>query len=243
MKTCPSCGKELTEQDRFCGGCGKEVSDSAETINLWDEVNAPKVPPSPAAVSQMPMAPAYATQPDTTISDGAAVKKPLPKWLLPTLIAVGTAIVVLIVCLLIFFKSDEQKIRERFDTFATAINTNDLEGVIACFDSNTRDFMEVALDVARINGNYKGIFGDLYETDGFTQMQVISVQIDGEKASATVLTTINGDSDSAVIPMVKENGEWYIDLMSFVTQSFNDSFSSTPPQTQSTVPFRPELLY
>ncbi len=239
MAFCLYCGKELTEQDRFCGHCGKEVPEtapvSAETPNLWASVNTPAVP-SPAAVTQAPVTPAYAPPSPyapsyAPVMPAAPMKKPLPKWLLPTLIAVGTAIVVLVVCLLLFGKSDEQKIRERFDTFATAINNRDLQGMFGCFDSKTRGLMDFSIGILSASGQYGEMMESLYEIEGFVQMQVLSVQVNGNKATATVVAITNGDSEPATLPMVKENGEWYIDLMSLITQMVGGNLSYSEPIT------------
>ena len=41
---CPNCGKELNENQKFCGGCGSDVS------HLWQQAAPAPVEPAPAVV-------------------------------------------------------------------------------------------------------------------------------------------------------------------------------------------------
>ena len=60
------------------------------------------------------------------------------------------------VCMLIVIcsgclgKSDEELIRDRMNTFLTAYNSGDLQGVLQCMDAKTRNTYQSALNIGNV---------------------------------------------------------------------------------------------
>lgn len=123
------------------------------------------------------------------------------------------------------FKSDEEMIEDRMNSFQSAYNTGDMEGVLECFDAKTRNTYKSALNVGSaligitgFNVNMADLFGlgiavmDEDELLHFDEME-ISV-ISDNRAKVTVTTYYRGDdsgnSSQTTFTLVKESGDWYI---------------------------------
>lgn len=117
------------------------------------------------------------------------------------------------------FKSDEDKIRDRIDSFATAYNTGDMDETIECLDAKTRNMYQSILGIA---GSFLPVdLGDLFGlsvgvvSEGeLLQIHVKQIQIQGDTAKAYAdmrYEDIYGQqSDAVIFIMVKESNDWFI---------------------------------
>ncbi len=112
------------------------------------------------------------------------------------------------------FKSDEQLIEDRINGFARALNAGDIEKALDCLDSSTRTAGRAMLN---ITNSLLGIgvsvsdllalgiaFGEI--DGGFVISGITSVDVDGDRATATV---VMGETEYSV-GLVKEDGDWFI---------------------------------
>ena len=147
------------------------------------------------------------------------------KWIIAAVLVIGVAAFVVIQFdLLNFFKSDEDLIRERVAAFEDAYNNTDWDSMMECLDGSSRAILETAMSF--LDGMMSEAIGfdlsmsDLFEISGlmisgdFCQMEVIDIQINGDYAEVTVTMSVSlydtADTETVVLPMVKEGGDWYI---------------------------------
>lgn len=221
MAFCTKCGAPLGENDRFCGKCGSPKSmqqqqgfqQSAYQQPLYQQPFNQPYPPQAV--------PSYVAAPAKTVSSFGKIAK----WLIPLI----SVLVVAGVALFIFmyygnvFKSDEELIRERIQAYEDACNDGDYEAMLDCMDSQTQALMEATM------GFMDGLFAEGTGMDfGMTDMfwlaglmgdychiEIKNIAINGEYATVTVVmsTDVYGHKSSteeAELPMVKEDGDWYI---------------------------------
>lgn len=126
-------------------------------------------------------------------------------------------------------KTDEELVRERIDTFVTAYNDGDFEGVLACFDAKTRNTLEATFNVmGGLVGGLTGFsfdLGDLFTLgvalmgDGgeVLAIEVSEVSVDGEQAVAKGQMGFADIGSSSVevvyVILVKEEEDWFIQDM------------------------------
>ncbi|MBQ8685277.1 MAG: hypothetical protein IJ514_03795 [Clostridia bacterium] len=124
-------------------------------------------------------------------------------------------------------KTDEELIRERIDTFTTAFNDGDFEGVLDCFDAKTRNTLRASFNV--MGGLFGGLTGfsfdlsDLFTlgvamTDGeVLAIEISEVSVSGAQAVAKGqmgYADIGQSSVEAVyVILVKEEDGWFIQDM------------------------------
>ena len=56
----------------------------------------------------------------------------------------------IVICSGCLGKSDEELIRDRMNTFLTAYNSGDLQGVLQCMDAKTRNTYQSALNIGNV---------------------------------------------------------------------------------------------
>ena len=122
------------------------------------------------------------------------------------------------------FKSDEQLIRERIQAYEDACNDGDYEAMLDCMNSSTRAMTEAAtglmggilsegigfdIDISSMMG-LAGAAGDFFE------FEIIDITVNGEEAvvELRMTATMYGQEqvEEAELPMVKEDGDWYIGM-------------------------------
>lgn len=242
---CSFCGKELPDHAAFCMECGKALPQTP--------ASAPATAPAaPAASAQAPVT--YATaapaapapqvvQPPVVQAPTVPVAAPqmaMPsaggvhvavktggfgwlKWVIPLVVVIVGAVL----SYFIFFSpSDEDKIRDRIETFNTACEEGDVGGIIDCFDRKTRKLYDATIGIAE--GLFSAItdfdlpLGDLVEAFGLPEgelegaLEVQSISINGSRAvvevSITYETYEGSATESATVYMIKEDSDWYIDF-------------------------------
>lgn len=124
-------------------------------------------------------------------------------------------------------KSDEELIENRVQEFVSAYNAGDLEGVIACADTQSRMFikgMAGLLGVATgedINSLMVDLFGisSSVAIDGkLLTVNSIDIQMDSQERAKVNASICYKDYQQQVedvlrLVMVKEKGDWYICFM------------------------------
>ena len=77
---CPNCGKELKDNQKFCGGCGTDVS------RLWQKQAAPQAPAAPVPVAQEPIRVAPLPEPVPEPVKPSPIPAPVPEPVKPSII-------------------------------------------------------------------------------------------------------------------------------------------------------------
>lgn len=201
--------------------CGKKIQDSAPK---------PAEPPTPQPAVQQPVAPQYAQPqaPQYAAVAPAAPSAPVvvvkPRrnlvWIPIVAILLAGAIVAAI---FLWPKSDEDKIRDRIESFTEACNDMDFEAIIACMDSTTRKQYETMMSATDgILGGITGIdlpYSDMAELMGMEaagemdmDIEIKSIEIDGDTANVEVVMSSGGEEEADTIIMCKEDDDWYIDF-------------------------------
>lgn len=249
---CPYCGYEIEDESYvFCKNCGKKVKEEEEQPEIGDvsvetNINQPasqqfssqqsvgkqsaiKQPVVQQPVVQQPAstapvlnqvqsaAPAVPGNVNVTVKTGGHKAVWIP---IISVILIGAIVAV---CMF-FFKSDEQKIRDRIDTFFTACGETDIEGMVECLDSKTRKTYETMMGLTQgLLGGITGFdlpLGDMFElyamdsSESFEMdYEIGTIKIDGKKATAKVtMKNGNGESETSDVVLCKEDDDWFIDL-------------------------------
>jgi len=209
MAFCVKCGTQLPEGAAFCHGCGAPQATAPQQ-------SAPQEVPQNTYQPETPVA-----EPVKAVAKSAGIGK----WIALAAIALVVVVAVVVVALNWdnLFKSDETLIRERIQAYEQACESGDYEAMLDCMDAATRSMMESSMglmDGLLEEGTGLGIgmtdmFGFAGMMGDFLTIEIKNIQIDGDHATVTVemIMTIFGmrqSSGEAELPMVKEDGDWYI---------------------------------
>ncbi len=233
---CPYCGTQVSNDSAFCMSCGKQLN--ATQAQAPTEQQAPVQPQQPVyqapvqqPVYQAPVPPVSApAQVQIPVSLGNPVKN-TKRTLLIVIPIVAVLVAAIVLGCMFLFKSDEDKIRDRIDTFATACNEGDIEGMINCFDKKTRKTYEASMGL--VEGLFGGItgvdipIGDMVEIFGMEEMggqlnmdiTVESIAINGNTAQVKVTLSAEGEAETDEVVMCKEEDDWFIDMEATTGQS------------------------
>lgn len=140
---------------------------------------------------------------------------------------------VLIICLMCFSsmvgciitKSDEELIELKINQFLNAYNSGDMDSVLECLDSKTRNTYESAMNIGNAligKSGFKIGISDLFgiavgtisEEDILT-ISEINIAIKNETEATVDVTLaykdkISDTTEAAYFTMVKEDNEWFI---------------------------------
>lgn len=231
MGFCTKCGAPQGADDRFCGNCGAV---QPATQQPTPEQPAAQQPAMQQPAMQQPTFPEQTYQPTVPQGDPSAFAAPVKaassfgkvaKWLIP-LLALAAAAAVALFLFTDFgniFKSDEELIRERIQAYEDACNDGDYEAMLECMDAQTQSLMDTTMglmDGLFSEGTGLGIgMSDMFGLAGlmgdYMNVEIINIAIDGDYATVTVEMSANmygyeASSGEAELPMVKEDGDWYI---------------------------------
>lgn len=223
MAFCFKCGTALPDGAVFCNACGVKQA-----------VQAPQPTQQPPQ-SQQPYQPQqyqqpYQPRPSMGNVATTAVKKGVgagSKWIIALLIsalAIGSVVIVFFFTDLgNIFKSDEQLIRERIQAYEDACNNGDYEGMLDCMDGATRSLMESSMGIldgifsegTGLDFGMTDLFGFAGLMGDYCNIQITNITIDGDHATVDIIMSMDvygmeQQSTEAQLPMVKENGDWYI---------------------------------
>lgn len=122
-------------------------------------------------------------------------------------------------------KTNEELIKERIETFLTAYNTGDMDTVLACLETKTRNTFQATLNLlGGLAGGLTGVdvdMSDLFSlgiatSDGdFMELEITDINITDE-TNATVTTQMDlagTGTQTIYFVMVYENDGWYIQDM------------------------------
>ncbi len=139
-------------------------------------------------------------------------------------------VIVILVCIIIvavlllnssLFKSDTKKIEERIEQFSAQYNDGDLEGVLECFDTKTRNMLSgtIGLGSSFLGFNMNDLFGlsvGLLSDEDLLYITIDSIEVDGSKGVVYARIGFRGymsQESDVVIHMAKEGFKWYISDM------------------------------
>ncbi len=128
----------------------------------------------------------------------------------------------------LLIKSDEELIEERINSFVSAYNSGDADGLLECFDSKTKTTMKSALGIG--NSLLGGLIGfdislsDIFGlgmgiTDGdvLTVQEIKDIRVGTDTATADVTIVFSDEwggsgttTDDCTFYLKSENGGWYI---------------------------------
>lgn len=238
MAFCPQCGTPLSDGALFCKSCGarqlrpqapeapQNIPEPSTPYNMPDPSCAPQPSYSIPEPSYAPVTPPVQNASVPTQFPGTAVKAAkggasILKWLIP-LIAAALAVALVFVFLPNLFKSDETLIRERIQALEDAYNDGDYEGILECMDSQTQAMMEATMGMMDgLLGEASGLDMGISDMFGFASMlgdyctiEITNIEIDGDYATVDIVMSLNlygySQSQETQLPMVKEDGDWYI---------------------------------
>ena len=223
MAFCFKCGTALPDGAVFCNACGVKQA-----------VQAPQPTQQPPQ-SQQPYQPQqyqqpYQPRPSMGNVATTAVKKGVgagSKWIIALLIsalAIGSVVIVFFFTDLgNIFKSDEQLIRERIQAYEDACTHGAYEGMLDCMDGATRSLMESSMGIldgifsegTGLDFGMTDLFGFAGLMGDYCNIQITNITIDGDHATVDIIMSMDvygmeQQSTEAQLPMVKENGDWYI---------------------------------
>ena len=143
------------------------------------------------------------------------------KWTIA--LSVIAAIAVLLFAL--FYKTDEQKIEDRIESFNIACNSGDIQGMFDCFDKYTRQMYSTTIGLTEgIIGGLTGFdlpLGDLFNLfamDSFggeglgLEIEIESIEVNDHTAIVTLTDACAENLGQDTIIMCKEEDDWFIDL-------------------------------
>ena len=136
--------------------------------------------------------------------------------------------------------SDEELIRDRIETFSEACNDGDIEVMIGCFDKKTQKLYDASMGITEgLMGGLIGFdlpWGDMMELGGFQlggmvdiDIEIKSIKINDDKAQVEVVMTAEGESMNEVLPMCEEDGDWYIDISSVMSDVIKEELDGQNP--------------
>ncbi len=118
--------------------------------------------------------------------------------------------------------TDEELIAERIDTFLTAYNSGDMEGVLGCLDAKTRNAFQAMMNllggIAGAGAGFNIDLSDLFSlgvsmtSDDFMKLEITEINvIDSSSTIATTVMNLMGSGTQTIyFEMVYENDGWYI---------------------------------
>lgn len=124
-----------------------------------------------------------------------------------------------------FFKSDEELIESRIDAFLNAYNSGDMEAVMECLDSKTRNTLQAVMNIGDnligetgFNISLSDMFGlgvGMMSDEDILTISDMTINITGD-TEATVDVTLgykdvfSENRESAYFTMIKEDNDWFI---------------------------------
>ena len=121
-------------------------------------------------------------------------------------------------------RSDEEKIRDRVDTFVTALNAGDADAAIGCLDAKNRNLLNATLNIGGgLLGSLIGVEVDARDvlalaiglsSDAQISAEIKEIKITSDTTATVSLTAtakIGGETgtENLTLDMVKEMGNWY----------------------------------
>jgi len=227
---CHNCGKKVDPADAFCESCGISLKPSSPThTTLHTDPGATRTPsaPSPAAI------PVYSFQPPApTVIKVKQPHKGLIR-LICFIVLIAAAFAIYLCFFTNFFKSDEELIKNRVETFVSDYNSGDFDAFSENFDKKTRNKIKSAIKLTEsifggLTGydiGYSELFGlgTTLSEDGLMQLDKIEsiekTSSDTAVVTATMILRSGYGSDYTIetvkFELVKEscgwlNHDWYI---------------------------------
>lgn len=123
------------------------------------------------------------------------------------------------------FKSDEELIESRINSFVKAYNSGDMDEVLKCLDTKTRNACQAAINIGNVfigKTGYGFQLSDLFglgasalsEEDLLTLSDITINLVDDTEATVDVTMkyddTKASTQGSAVFTMIKEDDDWFI---------------------------------
>ena len=165
--------------------------------------------------------PYSAPNPIGTVAGAASKVSGGVKWTIA--LSVIAAIAVLLFAL--FYKTDEQKIEDRIESFNIACSNGDIQGMFDCFDNYTRTMYSTTIGLTEgIIGGLTGFdlpLGDLFNLfamDSFggeglgLEIEIESIEVNDHTAIVTLTDACAESLGQDTIIMCKEEDDWFIDL-------------------------------
>jgi hypothetical protein len=170
----------------------------------------------------------------TTIESGNAVapievvakvnvteqKVKVKKFSFVKFVAVITVLVIAATAMyFIFYKSDEDRIKDRLNTFAAAYNEGDFNKLTDCFDPKTKTTLKsvagigsklLGLDVEDLFGLVMGVGPSLTSKDTTIYITVHNINFTSDTTAKVDITFHFGEEkDDLTLEMMKSGGKWF----------------------------------
>ncbi len=245
---CAQCGKEIPQESEFCRFCGKRnVAAGAAQAGAAQ------------STAQMQGPPPQYTAPMPVMGPGmAGPVKPKRKWVLPVAILVALIVAAGVTLGLVFGLKGESPSASgpeaTVNSFFTAVNKGDVNGMVATFDSG---FVKDLRDV--YGSDYKSavedFFFEAYPDIKFNGLK-FKTEIDGNTATVQVIagsvtytdeddvkqTESVSEADEVTFYLLKSGNGWLIegpsfeDILDEASSSSSDTSTTYDPVTPPVVP-------
>jgi hypothetical protein len=107
------------------------------------------------------------------------------------------------------FKGDQKAVAQTVDDFSTAVRNNDDKKICT-------DLLARAL-VTRLDATAQkctGAVSDQLDAAGDTKLAVKAISVTGNRATATVVSKVDGHDRTQTLSLVNENGDWRLNGVS-----------------------------
>lgn len=139
------------------------------------------------------------------------VNKKSSKNLLIGIIAVALAIAVIVLLIFtIFGKDSPEKAVHRYEK---AINAKNIDKLLSCYQPSVAKPIKAVVKLAKVTGQDLQDLFNTYALPYLPKDDVINIKIYGKEKTDTNSYDIN--TSVGTIPVIKENGKWYIDFNLF----------------------------
>jgi len=105
------------------------------------------------------------------------------------------------------------------ETFLNAAKDKDEETYLSCLEKRDREWID---EMSKKSGKKDEESDFLTDEDSPTDYEIGEEKIDGDKATVEVTTESKGKKEKATISLVKEDGDWKIDMIPEELKSFGD---------------------
>jgi hypothetical protein len=104
------------------------------------------------------------------------------------------------------FKGDQKAVAQTIDDFGSAVRNNDEKKI--CTDLLARARV-ASLDATP--QKCTGAVNDQLDAAGDTKLDVKAIRVTGNRATATVVSKVDGNDRTQTLSLVNENGSWRLD--------------------------------
>ena len=118
--------------------------------------------------------------------------------------------------------SDEAQVKAVAEKYADAATSFDIEAMLEVLSEKDREgFTDEQIEESKKQSEEMG------DLDFDIKIEVGEVKVMGDEATVKMISEFGGEESTMTIYLVKENGEWKVDLMKSSSESMGDTLDET----------------